>query len=213
MIRFSDILLSLVALILLLPLFLITMIILKFTGEGKVFFLQKRVGIHNSEFQVFKFVTMRQDSESTGTGIYTAKGDPRILPIGNFLRKTKINELPQLINVLRGDMSLVGPRPLIRQTFDLYNEETINTLSRVKPGITGIGSIVFRDEESLFDVTKYDSLEEFYSIEITPRKAALEIWFVENLNFWTYLKIILGTSIVVFFPTIRIEKRLFKNLP
>jgi lipopolysaccharide/colanic/teichoic acid biosynthesis glycosyltransferase len=120
---------------------------LRLTGEGKVLFRQPRVGYRNEPFDLLKFVTMRTDSEKSGT--ITVRGDPRILPVGRMLRKTKINELPQLLNVIKGDMSLVGPRPLTDEAFDLYPPEYKDLVYRSKPGLTGIGSVVFRDEEGI----------------------------------------------------------------
>ena len=115
-----DILISSIALIVLMPIFIPIILILKFTGEGEIFYFQERVGLNNKTIKIYKFATMLKNSEQIGSGIYTAKNDPRILPFGNFLRKTKINELPQIINILVGEISLVGPRPLIRRTFELY---------------------------------------------------------------------------------------------
>ena len=120
--RIFDILISFLALIILIPLFIPIILILRLTGEGEIFYFQERVGLDNKTIKIYKFATMLKNSEQMGTGIYTAKNDPRILPFGNFLRKTKINELPQIINILNGDISLVGPRPLIRKTFELYKE-------------------------------------------------------------------------------------------
>src|SRR5580765_5301790 len=103
--RFTDIILSLIVIMILSPLFLVIIIILKLTGEGEVFYRQKRVGLDGALFGVFKFATMAKNSENTGTGLITIKGDPRVFPVGRFLRKTKINEFPQILNILIGDMS------------------------------------------------------------------------------------------------------------
>ena len=113
--RLFDLVASIIAILLITPVLLTVMMILKFTGEGEVFYLQERVGINNQKFKVIKFATMLKNSEEMGSGIYTVKNDSRILPIGNFLRKTKINELPQIFNILIGDISIVGPRPLIKE--------------------------------------------------------------------------------------------------
>ena len=126
--RFFDIIFSIFALLVFLPIFIIIILILKFTGEGEVFFLQERIGKGGKIFKLLKFATMLKDSPNIGTGTVTMKNDSRILPVGKFLRKTKINELPQLLNILFGDMSVIGPRPLTPQTFKSYSfniQETI----------------------------------------------------------------------------------------
>ena len=115
--RSLDIVVSFVALVILLPFFIPIIIILKFTAEGEVFYFQERIGINNSKFQIFKFATMLKNSLNMGSGSITLQNDYRVTFIGKFLRKTKINELPQIINILKGDMSLVGPRPLVAKTF------------------------------------------------------------------------------------------------
>ena len=122
MIRFVDLFLCISAIGILLPLFVVISIILMLTGEGEVFFFQERIGKQNKKFKLFKFSTMLRNSESIGTGTITLKNDPRILPVGRFLRISKINELPQLFNVLLGDMSIIGPRPLTETNFSYYND-------------------------------------------------------------------------------------------
>ena len=117
--RLLDILLSGIALLVFSPLMIPISIILKLTGEGEIFFLQERIGKGGHKFKLIKFATMLKNSANIGTGTVTVKGDPRVLPVGKFLRKTKINELPQLLNILVGDMSVIGPRPLTSQTFEL----------------------------------------------------------------------------------------------
>ena len=154
--RFFDILFSSFALLALSPLLIPIVIILKFSGEGEVFFLQDRIGKHGDSFRLFKFATMLKDSPNLGTGTVTMRDDPRVLPVGKFLRKTKINELPQLINILFGDMSVIGPRPLTMQTFETYSEPTQVLIKQVKPGLSGVGSIIFRKEEDIMHgLTKY----------------------------------------------------------
>ena len=164
--RLIDILLSVIGTFILLPVFIPIISILKFTGEGEVFYLQERVGFQNKPIKIFKFATMLKDSENMGSGIYTAKNDARILPLGNFLRKTKINELPQILNILLGDISLVGPRPLIKRTFNLYEPSSRDIISSIKPGLTGVGSIIFRNEEELFNLQCWAlTAEAFFSEE------------------------------------------------
>ena len=210
--RTFDILISFVALISLIPIFIPIILILRFSGEGEIFYFQERVGLDNKTIKIFKFATMLKNSEQMGTGIYTAKNDPRILPFGNFLRKTKINELPQIINILNGDISLVGPRPLIRKTFELYKEQDQKIIYSMKPGLTGIGSIVYRNEEEILNNARID-LEKFYENHITPYKAELELWYEKNKSFICDLKIIFLTAWVIFFKDSNLPWTLFKDLP
>jgi len=210
--RLLDIILSLVAIFILLPLFIPISIILKLTGEGEIFYLQERVGLNNNPIKIFKFATMLKNSETLGSGIYTAKNDSRILPLGSFLRKTKINELPQILNILIGDISIVGPRPLIKRTFDLYDISSREIISSIKPGLTGIGSIFFRNEDELLQKSELP-LEEFYAKNITPYKAQLEIWYFNNKSFYCDLKIIFLTAWVILFSKSKLTEKLLKNLP
>ena len=154
--RLLDIFISIIALIILSPIFLICIIVLSFTGEGEVFYLQERLGFLNSKFFIIKFATMLKNSPNIGSGSITVRNDPRVLPFGRFLRKTKINELPQIINVLKGEMSIVGPRPQMVVDFEKFPENTRDEIYKSKPGITGIGSIVFRDEEKWISNHKGD---------------------------------------------------------
>jgi lipopolysaccharide/colanic/teichoic acid biosynthesis glycosyltransferase len=210
--RLLDIFLSSVAIFILLPLFIPIAIILKFTGEGEVFYLQDRVGLNNKAIKIFKFATMLKNSENIGSGIYTAKNDSRILPLGSFLRKTKINELPQILNIFFGDISIVGPRPLIRKTFDLYDLSSRKIISSMKPGLTGVGSIFFRNEDELLQKSILP-LEEFYAKNITPYKAKLEIWYFNNRSFYCDLKIIFLTAWVILFSKSKLAEKFLKNLP
>ena len=148
--RICDLILSALSITILSPLLIPVMIGLKLTGEGYIFYLQERVGYKNQLFNIYKFATMLLDSPNMKGGAITMKNDPRITPMGGFLRKSKINELPQLFNILLGDMSFVGPRPVMKkQSFDLYPEDVKQVIYNVKPGLTGIGSLVFRDEEQI----------------------------------------------------------------
>ena len=147
--RLLDLFVSIVAIILLSPLLIPIVIGLRLTGEGFIFYKQERIGLNNKRFFILKFATMLKDSPNIGTGVITLRNDPRITPMGGFLRKTKINELPQIFNILLGDISLVGPRPLVQRTFDAYPSEVQKKIYKRKPGLTGIGSVIFRDEESL----------------------------------------------------------------
>jgi lipopolysaccharide/colanic/teichoic acid biosynthesis glycosyltransferase len=210
--RFFDILASLLALIILSPILVPIAIGLKLTGEGYVFYLQKRIGFKNRYFNIMKFATMLKNSPNIGTGSITLRDDPRVLPMGKFLRKTKINELPQILNVLKGDMSIVGPRPLVDRTFNAYPEDIRFRVYDSKPGITGIGSVVFRDEEELISNAKIPP-HEFYEKSIAPYKGALEIWYNKNISFWLDLRIILLTIWVILFPRTRLMYKIFDNLP
>ena len=149
------------------------------------------------EFDLLKFATMLKDSENLGTRDITIANDPRILPFGKILRKTKINELPQLINILFGDMSVVGPRPLVMNTFKQYDGGSQKIISSVKPGLSGIGSIFFRDEEVF--LKDHSDPRKFYFEHISPYKSALEVWFVQNNSIIIYFKVIIATIIMVIF--------------
>ncbi len=211
MIRVLDAMLSLAALLVLAAFLLPVVIILKLTGEGEVFYVQERVGRGGNLFGLLKFATMLKDSPNIGTGDITLQNDYRVLPFGRFLRKTKINELPQLWNILRGDMSIVGPRPMVPNTYELYTGETRQVLDSVRPGLTGLGSIFFRDEE-LYLADKSDPIK-FYKEQIIPYKSHLELWFVLNRNTWLYVKIILVTVWVVLYPPSTLPKKVFRELP
>ncbi len=145
-------------------------------------------------------------------GLHTLRKDPRLMPLGGILRKTKINELPQLINIFMGDMSFVGPRPLVDKTFNPYSDYVKSNIYNVKPGLTGIGSIIFRDEELLLSASKF-APEKFYKEYIAPYKGKLEIWYQQNLSFYTDALLILLTVWVIFFPKSTLAFRIFKNLP
>lgn len=209
--RIFDIIFALLALIVLSPFLVPIIFLLLATGEKEVFFLQDRIGKHGKTFKIYKFATMLKNSSSVGTGSVTIKNDPRILPIGKFLRKTKINELPQLLNILLGDMSIIGPRPLTEQTFRLYGDQIKNMITKVRPGLSGIGSIVFREEEDIL-VGGNISLD-FYKSFIMPYKGALEVWYVENYTISNYFKAIVITLIIVVFPKTQIIWGVFDGLP
>ncbi len=142
---------------------------------------------------------MLKNSMNIGTGSITLQNDPRVTKIGSFLRKTKINELPQIINILKGDISLVGPRPLVTKTFTAYNEEVQSKIYNVKPGLTGIGSIIFRDEESIISAVTDEDPHEFYKRIIAPYKGELEMWYQSNNSFFLDLQLIFMTAWVILF--------------
>lgn len=210
--RILDIVISIIALIILSPLFIIVIILLKLTGEGEVFYLQKRLGLNNKEFHIYKFATMLKNSLQMGSGSITVRNDPRVTKVGKFLRLTKINELPQILNILKGEMSVVGPRPLVTRTFDAYPDAIRNKIYQVKPGITGLGSIYFRDEEELISNAKEEP-HVFYERVVAPYKGALEIYYQKHLSTLTDLKIIFATAWYILFPTSNLLNKLFKNLP
>ena len=187
--RFFDVFFSVLALIFLFPLLMPIICILKLTGEGEVFYIQERVGQDGKVFGLLKLVTMLKNSPNIGAGDITIRDDPRVLPFGKFLRKTKINELPQLWNIVIGNMSIVGPRPMIPNTYANYSKRAQDRLNTVKPGLTGIGSIIFRDEERYLAEELHEPME-FYREHIIPYKSDLELWFVENNSLWLYLKIV-----------------------
>ena len=160
--RFMDIIFSILALILLLPLFIPVILLLLLTAEGQVLYFQERLGYKNKPFQIWKFATMLKNSLEMGSGSITLKADFRVTKVGKFLRKTKINELPQIVNILKGDISFVGPRPLVQTTFQAYSEKIQSQIYNVKPGLTGIGSIIFRDEETLISAIKNENPHAYY---------------------------------------------------
>jgi lipopolysaccharide/colanic/teichoic acid biosynthesis glycosyltransferase len=210
--RLLDVVVAGAAVILLALPFALIMLVLRFTGEGKVWFLQERVGHRGKKFHVFKFVTMREDSEWTGTREITLRNDPRVLPVGRILRKAKVNELPQFINVLKGDMSLVGWRPLMPASFAYYPDHVQERIVNLKPGLTGLGSIVFRDEEAI--VAESDKPpERVYREEIAPYKAELELWYQDHQNIWLDLRILVATAWAVLLPSDTRRLEWFKDLP
>jgi lipopolysaccharide/colanic/teichoic acid biosynthesis glycosyltransferase len=210
--RFFDVVASLIVIVILSPLLIPIIIGLKLTGEGYIFYYQKRIGYRNKYFSIIKFATMLKDSPNIGTGLITLRNDPRVTPMGGFLRKTKINELPQVFNVLLGDMSIVGPRPLVDKTFNAYPESIRYKVYNCKPGITGIGSVVFRDEEELMSKTKLPPAE-FYEKQIAPYKGELELWYQQKQSFWVDLLILFLTVWVVLFPKSKLIYKVFKDLP
>lgn len=211
--RLLDISVASIALLLLMPLFLLVAIILKVTAEGEVFYLQERVGYRNGTFRIFKFATMLRNSLNMGTGSITLDDDFRVTKFGKILRKSKINELPQLVNVLKGDLSLVGPRPVLAQDWMLYPNEIRSRIYNVKPGLTGIGSIVFRDEEVLISGVKGGGYHEFYETVIAPYKGALEIWYQERKSLKLDLKLLVLTALIILKPSSRLHEQWLKDLP
>lgn len=213
-IRVIDIALSLMGLFILSPIFIITSFILKIRKEP-IFFTQTRIGFNNAKFKVIKFTTMISDSSNIGFRNITVRNDPRVTNFGKFLRSSKINELPQLFNVILGQMSIVGPRPLPPKSFIKYSYEGQLIVSKSKPGITGISSIIFRDEEAYATVWQNNNLdvESMYITELYPYKEELERWFFNNKSFKTYFTLIFLTCYAIFFNPGKIVNSLFKDLP
>lgn len=210
--RLLDIILSLISLLILLPVFIPIAIALKLTAEGEVFYFQERIGYKNKPFQIWKFATMLKNSPNMLTGSLTLRNDPRVTPVGRFLRMTKINELPQVINVLLGDMSIVGPRPQVKRDYLAYPEHIQKVIYNAKPGITGIGSVIFRDEEKLLSRAGVNP-HDFYREQIAPYKGELEMWYQAHASMLTDLKIIFITAWEILYPDSHLAFRIFKNLP
>lgn len=213
--RFLDVVFSSVTLAILSPLFLIISAVLRLTGEGEVFYRQERMGFKNKKFLIYKFATMVKDSPNLGAKSLTLRNDPRVLPFGKILRISKINELPQFYNVLIGDMSIVGPRPQMEVDFLTYTKNVQSNIYKSKPGVTGIGSIYYRDEEKIISKTK--NPRKFYKETISLYKGELEIWYLANKSFYVDIVLIFLTVLSVafnkpdlifkFFPTIPYPKK------
>lgn len=204
--------LALLALLILSPFLIPIGIILLLTGEHEVFYHQSRVGYKNTRFKIWKFATMMKNSSKMGTGSLTLRNDPRVLPIGKFLRKTKINEIPQIINVIIGNMSIVGPRPQMEVDFLKFPVHVQKVIYNSKPGITGVGSIIFRDEEEWISNAEGDK-HEFYKNRIAPYKGELEIWYQKNISFYSDCMLIFLTAWVIIFPKSNLIYKIFKDLP
>ena len=209
--RSFDILMSLIAILCLSWLLIPIILILLCTGEHEVFYRQQRVGRGGKLFGVLKFATMLKNSEKIGTGLVTTRNDPRVLPFGKFLRKTKLNELPQLFNILGGSMSVVGPRPMVQPDYDAYSDEAKECYNNMTPGLSGIGSIVFRDEEYYISQAKDPMV--FLRSVIQPFKGDLEVWYYQNRNLWVDFLIIFLTAWVVLFPKSELVYKVFPTLP
>ena len=210
--RIFDIILSSIAIILLSPILILIIVILKLTGEGEIFYLQERVGYKTKSFMIYKFATMVKNSPNIGTGDVTLRNDPRVTKAGKFLRESKLNELPQLFNIFMGDISVIGPRPLMRAGFNRYSLNFQNSVYNVKPGLTGIGSIVFRDEERILTESELTP-HECYKEIILPYKGELEIWYQTNCSLFLDLQLIFMTAWVILVPTSKLYEKWFKDLP
>jgi lipopolysaccharide/colanic/teichoic acid biosynthesis glycosyltransferase len=213
--RGFDILAGGIGLLLLAPLFLVVGLILRFTGDREVFYFQERIGWRNRPFHIWKFSSMRKNSLQTGSKTVTLRNDPRVTPLGRFLRLTKINELPQIINVFLGDMTLVGARPLLPSSFKKYTAEVQSRIYATRPGITGIGSLIFRDEEQLISEVAAQGGEplEYYQQYIYPYKGLVEMWYQKHLGPLTDLKILFLTFWKIVFSRSELVWSAFPDLP
>lgn len=191
--RLFDFFFSLTGLIILLPLFATAAVFIKLDGKGPVFFRQERIGKNFMPFKIYKFRTMIVGAEDKGS-LITVSGDSRITRIGRFLRKTKFDELPQLINVLKGDMSLVGPRPEVKKYVELFRSDYEKLLS-MRPGITDPASIEFSDEESILAQTP--DWERVYTGKILPEKIKLTLYYIDNHNVIMDMKLIFKTILKI----------------
>lgn len=212
MTRFFDIIFSFIALTILFPFMLPIIIGLKLTGEHDVFYGQLRVGKGGKNFKVLKFATMLRNSPNLIGGLYTSTNDPRILPMGKFLRKTKINELPQLLNIFVGQMSVIGYRPTVRQHYEGYSEAFKQKAMNTVPGLSGIGSIAFRDEEEILQKCGQDK-NYFHQKIIVPYKSQLEYWYMDHKTLGNYFKLIFLTVDAVLNSNSKKWRTAFKDLP
>lgn len=210
--RVFDVAFAIIVMLLFFPLWVILAVILRLTGEGKVFYFQPRIGLGGRTFRIVKFATMLENSPNLGTGDITIKNDPRVLPLGRFLRKTKINEIPQVINLLKGEMTLFGPRPLTPKNFAFYPQHIQKIIVSVVPGLTGVGSIVFRNEERTISDCGSDYVE-FVKNRIAPYKGELELWYIRNRNWLLDLKILFLTCWALIFHDSMLYKKLLKGVP
>jgi lipopolysaccharide/colanic/teichoic acid biosynthesis glycosyltransferase len=193
MIRLLDIVISTTLLALLSPLFVFLMLAISIKGDGRIFFLQERCGKSGIKFNLIKFATMKQNSADMGAGLFTAENDSRILPLGSFLRRSKLNEVPQLFNVIKGEMSLVGWRPLVNSTFIEARSISKNNAHDVLPGITSLASVIGRDEEA--EMARIGDRENYYFKVVLPKKVELDDWWAGNRSLWNYIVILCFTAV------------------
>lgn len=191
--RFFDIVLSICGLLVLAPLFFVLAIWIKFDSTGPIFYRQVRVGRRNRDFSLYKFRSMRVGADK-GSLITIGGHDSRITHSGYYIRKYKLDEFPQLINVLKGDMSIVGPRPEVRRYVDLYTPEQLHVLD-IRPGITDYASIKYRDENELLE--NVENPDDYYVRVIMPDKLAINLEYVSKHNLWMDLQIVWQTIIAV----------------
>ena len=211
--RTIDIVLSFISILFLTPLLLPIIIILRFTGEGYIFYRQERIGRFGKPFNLLKFATMYKDSPNMEGGNITAKNDQRILPFGSILRKYKVNELPQIINVLLGDMSIIGRRPVVKEHYDFYDHITKENISHFKPGLSGVSSVVFRNEEIFFSGMNSEKNKEFYREQMAPFKGKLETWYANNQSLFVDILFMIITVFSIIYPPSNLHNLFFPDLP
>ena len=213
--RVADFLAASAGLVCLSPLLVPVVIGLRLSGEGEVFYKQTRMGYRNGRFGIYKFATMLRDSPNIGTGSITLRNDPRVTPMGGWLRRSKVNELPQILNVLFGDMSLVGPRPLMPVSFEMYADPVKPIVYESRPGITGIGSLIFRDEEAMVSAATDAGVDptHFYRAVIYPYKGRVEQWYYHRRGLRTDTLILLGTALSLLASRVDWASRFFPDLP
>ena len=210
--RFFDIVFALMGIVITGPFLLLSILIILISGETKPLFIQLRVGKDRQLFRFYKLRTMKR-TQSQNSGPITFHGDDRITKVGLFLRWSKMDEFPQFFNVLNGDLSFVGPRPLMPETFYAYDKSTQKRIAKVKPGITGVGSVVFRNEALLLKQAGENKQKDFYLNKILPYKGELEEWYVKHQSFGVDLKLLFFSAAVIAYSRMTGLHNYFKNLP
>ena len=211
--RILDIVLALTALLILSPFFLVILVILAFVGKHPLFFIQERIGYKNKVFKIIKLNTMYKNSDHGGTNSLSTDNDARVIPFRRFLRKTKIDELPQLLNILQGSMSVVGARPQMPVDFQKYPLDVQKHIYDTRPGITGLGSIIFRNEEKWISSNTHGDKNAFYREHISPYKGSVELWYQNNISFKNDMLIMWLTACVLIKPESELVYKVFKDLP
>ena len=192
--RLFDIMASFIGIIFLFPIMIIVGIIIKLTSKGPILFKQRRLTINAREFTIYKFRSMRTDFDKDAKGIQVKGSSSAITPIGKIIRKTKLDELPQLFNILMGDMSFIGPRPELPRRLKYYSERD-KEIFKVRSGISSPASIVFSDEEYLMN--QVEDPEKFYIEQIMPYKIDLNLYYVKTRNFWNDIYLIIATFLKI----------------
>ncbi len=195
--RAFDIVVAFLILVILSPVFLIISVMIKLDSKGPVIFKQSRVTQYNRDFKIYKFRTMVNNADKIGSQV-TTKGDARITRVGKLIRKCRLDEIPQLINVLKGDMTFVGTRPEVRKYVDAYTDEMMATLL-LKAGITSEASIFYKDEDTL--LSNAENVDETYIKDVLPGKMEYNLNYIENFGFWYDILLMFKT----FFAVIGIE--------
>ncbi|MCK9507816.1 MAG: sugar transferase [Pigmentiphaga sp.] len=210
--RILDVVLALTALLILSPFFVIILVVLAIIGKHPLFFTQERIGYKNKVFKIIKLNTMYKNADNGGINSLSTDSDTRVIPFRRFLRKTKIDELPQLLHVLKGSMSIVGARPQMPVDFRKYAPEVQKHIYDTLPGITGIGSIIFRNEEKWISKANGDK-HAFYREHISPYKGSVELWYQNNISLKNDILIIIVTAFVLIYPKSELVYKIFKDLP